>query len=384
MESDEDADADRNARCPATCSDSEELIPAAGGEPRYPMRQKRSHSATGGNSPADSAQRLSSGRITSRTETGLCKQKRPWSRADTDLSKTLSQVLRHKSQLSLGCAGYASVQAILENPRIKKHHATEDWLRFIIRENAKKRFTLNETGTHVRAAQGHSVRIDPTQLLQRLNLADFGNRVPAQALHSTYHVHLPSLAQHGLIPGGRKGERFRKHIHLATSRRPTAGLRTGSEIILEVDLERAHNSGCTFFLSENGVLLMADVIPPPCIVRATRTDSGRVVELRHFRPGYKIASAQPCMLLPTDTRLDSIMSGNPGPAQPMMSLLCRLTSRPRTKSSFPRCLWTLCTVCFHVDWCWHISRKPASGSRMTIVRLLLSPVLVCGEPGLCT
>ena len=80
------------------------------------------------------------------------------------------------------------------------------------------------------------------------------------------------------MPGGKKGERFRKHVHLATSSDPTAGLRAGSEIILEVDLERAHNSGCTFFLSENGVLLTEDVVPPPCIIRATRTDSGKVIE----------------------------------------------------------------------------------------------------------
>ena len=210
-------------------------------------------------------------------------QLRPWTRADTALSKALSQVLRHRSALRLDGAGFAGIQEVLDNPRIRSHQPTAAWLNYIVKANDKRRFALDETGTRVRAVQGHSVPIDSSQLLRQLALGDFGSLVPAHALHSTYYVHIPSMMQHGLLPGGRKGERFRRHIHLAMSRNPTAGLRSGSEVILEIDLARAHNSGCTFFVSENDVLLTEDVIPPPCIVHATRTDNGAVYELRKFR-----------------------------------------------------------------------------------------------------
>ena len=372
IESDMEAEEVKDARCPATYSDSEELITAASGEQGSSIHQKRRHPA-GGHSSTGSTRQSSRGRTTSRTETDTSGQQRPWSRADTDLSKTLSHVLRHKSQLRLDSAGYASIQEILENPRIRRHHATEAWLRYIIQENAKKRFTLDATGTHVRAAQGHSVYIDPSKLLRRLSLEDFGNRVPAKALHSTYQIYLPSIVQHGLRPGGKKGERFRKHVHLATSRDPTAGLRAGSEIILEVDLERAHNSGCTFFLSENGVLLTEDVIPPPCIIRATRTDSGKVIELRNFRPEYKRDCAAPCMLLPVGTCLDDVTSINASPAQRTLSLFGRLTSRPRTELSSTMGLLTHRNECFHFGWNWHTSHRQESCSRTTAVRANAAP-----------
>ena len=223
---------------------------------------------------------------------------RPWSRADTELSKTLSQVLRHRSHLRLDSAGYAGIPDILANARIRKHQATEAWLRFIIQENDKQRFTLDATGTRVRAAQGHSVYINPEKLLQRVGLADLGRSVPEVAFHSTFNSFLRPILQHGLIPGGWKGEKFRRHVHLATERTSTAGLRSGFEVILEVDLERACNSGCTFYRSENGVLLTEDIIPPPCIMRATRTESGRVVELDRLRPQKRRTEAVLHRLLP--------------------------------------------------------------------------------------
>ena len=223
---------------------------------------------------------------------------RPWSRADTELSKTLSQILRHKSRLQLDSAGYAGIPEILTNSRIQRHQATEAWLLFIIQENDKKRFTLDETGTRVRAAQGHSVYINPDKLLTRLSLADLGQRLPMQAYHSTFRACLRPILQQGLIPGGRKGDKFRRHVHLATDRTPIAGLRSGSEVILEVDVERAINSGCTFHLSENGVLLTADTIPPLCITRATRADNAQVIGLDRLRQRHKLHSAALCLLMP--------------------------------------------------------------------------------------
>ena len=292
----------------ASYSDSEELIPAATSRDERTRSRERRLSASGGRSSEHSAQVSPRARTVSRTTNEASGRLRPWTRADTDLSKALSQVLRHRSTLRLDDAGFASIKDVLDNPRIRSHRPTSAWLHYIIKANDKRRFALDETGTRVRAVQGHSVPIDSSQLLRQLALGDFGSLVPAHGLHSTYFVHIPSIMQHGLLPGGRKGERFRRHIHLAMSRNPTAGLRSGSEVILEIDLARAHNSGCTFFVSENGVLLTEDVIPPPCIVHATRTDNGAVHELRKFRSAYKRVCTASSPHLPADMCLNSLTS----------------------------------------------------------------------------
>ena len=82
-----------------------------------------------------------------------------------------------------------------------------------------------------------------------------------------------------------------RHVHLAVSHRPEAGLREGSDIILVIDLMRAHNAGCVFYVSDNNVVLTADCIPPPCIVRATCASTGAAYDLSQFRAAYMVVCA---------------------------------------------------------------------------------------------
>ena len=109
---------------------------------------------------------------------------------------------------------------------------------------------------------------------------------------------------------------------------------------LEIDLARAHNSGCTFFVSENDVLLTEDVIPPPCIVHATRTDNGAVYELRKFRSAYKRVCAASSLHLPADMCHNSLTTIAAISAQHMMPLFGRFTSRSRRELSSPTGLKT--------------------------------------------
>ena len=325
VEPDMETRAAKDERCHASYSDLEELIPAATSRDERTRSRERRLSASGSRSSVHSAQLSPRARTVSRTQTRL--------RAGCvhgHVRTQTSAVLRHRSTLRLDDAGFASIKDVLDNPRIRSHRPTSAWLHYIIKANDKRRFALDETGTRVRAVQ---VPIDSSQLLRQLALGDFGSLVPAHGLHSTYFAHIPSIMQHGLLPGGRKGERFRRHIHLAMSRNPTAGLRSGSEVILEIDLARAHNSGCTFFVSENGVLLTEDVIPPPCIVHATRTDNGAVYELRKFRSAYKRVCAASSPRLPADMCLNSIASIAAISAQHMLPLFGRFTSRSRPELS---------------------------------------------------
>ena len=173
-----------------------------------------------------------------------------WTREDTQLSKAMSQLLRHKSNLTLDQAGYAKLSDMLVHPRLRNLNPTLEWMMHIVRLNAKQRFALNEAGTHIRAKQGHSIKVDPSKLLRKLGTGDIGDMIPTCALHSTYFSNVPSIMQIGLLPGGTRGAKYRQHIHLAISHRPDAGLREGSDLILMVDLH-PQQAGCVFYISDN-------------------------------------------------------------------------------------------------------------------------------------
>ena len=333
-ESDMATEEAREERRHASYSDSEELTPAATSRDERTRSRARRPSASGGRSSERSAaQESPRARAVSRTADEASGRLRPWTRADTDLSKALSQVLRHRSTLRLDDAGFAHIKDVLDNPRIKSHRPTSTWLHYIIKANDKRRFALDETGTRVRAVQGHSV---PTT--RRNSYGSWPWEISAASCRLVGCTRptsftSPPLCNRVFSRAARRVSRFRRHIHLAMSRNPTAGLRSGSEVILEIDLARAHNSGCTFFVSENGVLLTEDVIPPPCIVHATRTDNGAVHELRKFRSAHKRVCTASGLYLPAAMCLNDLTSLAAISAQQMLPPLGRLPSRSRLELS---------------------------------------------------
>ena len=189
---------------------------------------------------------------------------------------------------------------MLAHPITGRHKPTIDWIMYIVKANAKQRFAVDAEGSRVRAVQGHSIPVDSSRLLRRLEAGDLGSTVPTWALHSTYFSCVPSITRQGLLPGGTRGARYRRHVHLAMSYHPTAGLREGSDVVLVIDLVRAHNAGCVFYVSDNNVILTADCIPPPCIARAQRTSTGEAYDLSTLRAAYKAICAAldlPAMIL---------------------------------------------------------------------------------------
>ncbi len=161
-------------------------------------------------------------------------------------SKRLSYVLRHAPGsvgLTLDAAGWVGVDALL---------AALGWTRAelerVVATNDKRRFALDESGTRIRASQGHSVAVD----------LGYAAQTPPQVLfHGTAERNLPVILAEGLRPGRRHA------VHLSpddvTARR--VGARHGRPVVLRVDAEGMARDGAVFTRSANGVWLV-DAVPP--------------------------------------------------------------------------------------------------------------------------
>lgn len=168
----------------------------------------------------------------------------------TRASKYLSRVLRHDPAmvgLSLDEHGYLPVDALLAGmTRAGKYPLTPEELHFIVRTDAKQRYSFSPDSTHIRANQGHSIPVD-------LELP--AAQPPAILYHGTATRFLPSIFKSGLLRG------IRLYVHLsrdaATAR--IVGARHGQPALLTVDAARMHTDGLTFFLSANGVWLTEHV-----------------------------------------------------------------------------------------------------------------------------
>jgi putative RNA 2'-phosphotransferase len=168
----------------------------------------------------------------------------------TRISKFLSKHLRHSPEaigLTLNEAGWVSVEKLLECSTKAGMYLDRNILDEVVKTNDKKRFSYDETGTLIRANQGHSVEVD----LQ----------LKAQTP--------PSILYHGTVDKFMRGaiekeglcKMSRHHVHLSKDKETAikVGSRRGKPVILEVDSQKMAEDGFEFFLSENGVWLVDSV-----------------------------------------------------------------------------------------------------------------------------
>lgn len=169
-------------------------------------------------------------------------------------SKFMSLVLRHKPDaagIALDRNGWADVAKLIAGMGRAGHAITMEQLREVVRVNDKQRFTFSADGTKIRASQGHSVPVD-VQPSERVP--------PAILYHGTATRFIESIRRQGLIPAGRL------FVHLSSDYETAqkVGARHGKAVVLSIDASRMHENGTRFFLSDNGVWLVAKV-PPECI-----------------------------------------------------------------------------------------------------------------------
>ena len=167
------------------------------------------------------------------------------------ISKYLSKHLRHEPErigLKLAPGGWVSVDELLAACNNHSFPINPTELKEVVANNDKKRFSFDETGTLIRANQGHSVEID-------LQLEAV---VPPDVLyHGTGHGAVEAILREGL----RKMSRH--HVHLSTdiTTAKKVGMRHGRPVVFTVDATAMHEQGYTFYCSENGVWLV-DNVPP--------------------------------------------------------------------------------------------------------------------------
>ena len=165
------------------------------------------------------------------------------------LSKFLSKHLRHEPKaigLTLEPGGWVAVADLLTALARHGCPVTRSELDDIVAACDKQRFAFDETGSRIRANQGHSTAVD----------LQLETAVPPDELyHGTTECVLDTILRDGLS----KMARHQVHLSpdIATARK--VGSRRGKPVILAVHAARMQADGHLFFRSANGVWLVERV-----------------------------------------------------------------------------------------------------------------------------
>ena len=181
------------------------------------------------------------------------------SRDQIRLSRRMSLVLRHRPEdagLTLDAQGWVPVEDVLAALAKRFPGFGRADLEVLVETNDKKRYAFDETGTRIRASQGHSVAVE-------LDLEPLAP--PPILYHGTVDRFLPSILAEGLVKGSRH------HVHLSADTATALKVgsrRAGGTVILEVKAGEMAAAGHAFFRSANGVWL-TDHVPPPYLGLST-------------------------------------------------------------------------------------------------------------------
>ena len=171
------------------------------------------------------------------------------------ISKRLSYLLRHSRdpQYADLQGGWAEVESILNALRIDR-----STLDTIVAEDRKGRYSYDESGTRIRANQGHSI---PDIMV------DMECPAPPDVLyHGTATRFLDSILQNGLQP------MTRQWVHLSADFDTAimVGKRHGLPVVLVMDAKAFVADGNPLYRSANGVWQAKEV--PPRYLRVYKNE----------------------------------------------------------------------------------------------------------------
>jgi 2'-phosphotransferase len=164
------------------------------------------------------------------------------------ISKKLAYHLRHgldKLPFMVDKSGFVRIKDLLTLPDFVEVSFEEILL--VVKENDKKRFSLDESREKIRANQGHSLEsgnlLDENQLLVKIN------KPLEYCVHGTKRKFMYSISKSGL------NKMNRTHIHFASSPEGISGFRPSSDVLIYIDMKSAMENGIEFFMSTNEVIL---------------------------------------------------------------------------------------------------------------------------------
>ncbi|MFD9891860.1 RNA 2'-phosphotransferase [Amycolatopsis sp. NPDC059027] len=176
------------------------------------------------------------------------------------VSKKLARHLRHEPArigLTLDPGGWVPVETLLAALAAHGFRLSRAELDEVVRTNDKRRFAFDETGTRIRASQGHSVEVD---------LALPTAEPPDALYHGTVARFLPAILAEGLRPMNRHAVHLSATIETALK----VGARRGASVLLRIDARAMAAAGHEFQVSANGVWLTA-AVPPGFLQQAEPT-----------------------------------------------------------------------------------------------------------------
>lgn len=167
------------------------------------------------------------------------------------ISKFISLVLRHepeKANLTLEPGGWVLIEDLLAGAAQAGLHFSHEELSLVVNACDKQRFAIDESGTKIRANQGHSTEVE-----LQFEAAD----PPAELFHGTVERNLAAILRDGLL------KMARHHVHLSadTITATKVGSRHGKPVILVIDAAKMQADGHVFYRSANGVWLVEHVPP---------------------------------------------------------------------------------------------------------------------------
>ena len=111
----------------------------------------------------------------------------------------------------------------------------------IVETDEKTRYEFSDTGNHIRAFQGHSIK--------GLFLGLTETKPPDVLYHGTPARNLNSIFLDGLM----KMDRHHVHLHTDISVAKDAGNRRGKSVILNINSKQMYKDGFIFFISGNNI-----------------------------------------------------------------------------------------------------------------------------------
>ena len=167
------------------------------------------------------------------------------------LSKRLSKWLRHDPQaigLEPDAAGWVPVEVLLRRANAAGTAITRTGLDMVVTRNNKQRYEFDDSGTRIRARQGHSI---PVQL-------GYAAAEPPPILYHGTAAHLVEVI---LVEGLRPMRRHAVHLSADAETARAVGSRHGRPVVFEVAAGVMAAAGRQFERTGNGVWLTDAVAP---------------------------------------------------------------------------------------------------------------------------